>query len=61
MGLPDQKHLIRNSIGERDKEYIKLTNNSTLNNYEHTLCSHIRARRMTPRCTYSSPNGILSA
>lgn len=43
---------------ERDKEYIELTDQVVhymLGNYERTLYSHIRARDMIPKCTYSPP------
>lgn len=62
MELPNQKHLMCDTNGECDKEYIELrSNRNIICNYEHTSCSHIRVRHITPRCTYSSFNGILSA
>lgn len=57
MGLPNQKHLMCDTDRERDKEYIELTDQVVhfIYNYERTSYSHIRARYMIPRCTYSPP------
>lgn len=58
MRLPNQKHLMCDTDRERDKEYIELTDQVVhymLGNYERTLYSHIRARDMIPKCTYSPP------